>query len=380
MRNMFLGLVAVLMMSTAAFTQTKSDAAMPVKKEPFGKLPNGQEVYLYILKNPSGMTVKLTNYGATDVAIEVPDRSGKMADVVFGYDSVMGYVNGNSYFGGTIGRYANRIAHGTFKLDGKVYHLPINDGPNSLHGGTVGFNKVVWTAEPLETSRGPAVRFSYVSKAGQDGYPGTVKVTVTYTLLKDDALRIEYRGTTDKPTILNMTNHTYFNLSGDPNKTILDEDLMINANKYTPVNKYEIPTGKIATVVGTPMDFRKMTRIGAHINEDNVQLKRCGGYDLNWVLNGYNKKVHKVAEVYDPTSGRILTVYTDQPGIQFYTGNFLNGTEIGKHGVHYKYRTALTLEAQLYPDSPNEPKFPSATLRPGQTYRQTTIYKFSVKK
>ncbi len=380
MKTILFFVAVAMVFSTVGFSLTKGKAGSAIKKEPFGKLPDGQEAYLYTLKNSSGMIVKVSNYGATTVGILVPDRNGKLADVALGYDNVKGYINGKSYFGGTIGRYANRIAHGTFKLNGKVYHVPLNDGPNSLHGGTIGFNKEIWTAKPLGTAKGPAVRFSYVSKAGEDGYPGTVKVTVTYTLLKDNALRVDYRGTTDKPTVLNMTNHTYFNLSGDPNKTILDEDLMIDASKYTPVNENLIPTGEIASVAGTPMDFRKMTMIGARINEDNVQLKRCGGYDLNWVLNDYNKKVRKVAEVYDPTSGRILAVYTDQPGIQFYTGNFLNGTEVGKGGVHYQHRTALTLETQLYPDSPNEPKFPSATLRPGQTYKQTTIYKFSVKK
>ena len=232
----------------------------------------------------------------------------------------------------------------------------------------------------LETSNGETLKLTYVSKDGEEGFPGTVTISVTYTLTKDNSLQIDYSGTTDKTTILNPCNHSYFNLSGDPKKTIIDEELMINADKYTPVDSTLIPTGELASVAGTPFDFRKMTVIGSRINDANPQLKICGGYDLNWVLNEYNGKVRKVAEVYDPPSGRVLEVLTDQPGIQFYSGNFLNGKDIGKGGVKYEFRSGLALETQLYPDSPNKPEFPSATLKPGQTYKQTTIYKFSAKK
>ncbi len=378
MKSLLFGLLTFTLsiVTTSANPKGKDEIA----KSPFGKLPDGKTAHLYTLKNASGMTVKLTDYGATTVSIIVPDRDGHYADVAFGYDSASGYVNGKSYFGATVGRYANRIGGGEFRLDGRVYHLPLNDGPNTLHGGTIGFNKVLWKATAAETAEGPSVTFTYVSPDGEDGFPGTVKATVVYTLLNDNGLRITYRATTDKPTVLNLTNHTYFNLSGNPGKTILGEDLMLDADNYTPVDKNLIPTGKIAPVVNTPMDFRRLTKIGARIGEDNGQLRYCRGYDLNWVLNGFTGKVRKAAEVYDPESGRVLDVYTDQPGIQFYTGNFLDGTEIGKGGVHYNHRTALTLEAQLYPDSPNKPQFPSSVLRPGQTYRQETIYKFRVKK
>ena len=351
-----------------------------IKRELFGKLADGREAYLFSVKNASGMTVQITNYGATVTSIYVPDRNGKFAEVALGYGSLDGYVNGTVFFGGIVGRYANRIAEGRFTLDGKTYQTTLNDGPNTLHGGKIGFHKVLWTAESMETPNGEALKLIYVSKDGEEGFPGTVTVTVTYTLTEDNSLRIDYSGTTDKTTILNVCNHWYFNLTGDPTKTILNEELMINADKYTPVDSTAIPTGELADVAGTPFDFRKRTLIGSRINDDDAQLKICGGYDLNWVLNDYNKKVRKVAELYDPSTGRVLDVLTDQPGIQFYSGNFLNGTDIGKGGVKYEFRTGLALEAQLFPDSPNKPKFPSATLKPGETYKQITIYKFSVKK
>ncbi len=375
----FLVFAGLLIVSAAAFCQSNGKDELMVKKELFGKLSDGREAYLFTLKNAAGMTVRITNFGATVVSILVPDRDGKFADVVLGYDSLGSYVDGTVYFGGIVGRYANRIAGGKFKLDGKTYQVTVNDGLNCLHGGKIGFNKVLWTAEPLE-GKDPAVKFAYVSKDGEEGFPGTVTVTATYTLTKDNAIRIDYTGMTDKTTILNVCNHSYFNLTGDPTKTILNHDLMINADRFTPVDSNLIPTGKLASVSNTPFDFRKMTQVGARINDDNDQLKMCKGYDLNWVLNGYTKKVRKAAELYDPSTGRVMDVLTDQPGIQFYSGNFLNGSDVGKNGIKYEYRTGLALETQLYPDSPNEPKFPSATLKPGQKYKTTTIYKFSVKK
>jgi aldose 1-epimerase len=380
MKKIFCVFAAVIAMSAIVYCQSNGKGGLMIKTESFGKLPDGREAHLYTLQNPSGMTVRLTDFGASVVSVMVPDRNGKIADVVLGYDSVGGYANGSVFFGGVVGRYANRIANGRFTLEGKTYQVSINDGKNCLHGGKIGFNKVLWTGEPLETPEGPAVKFTYVSKDGEEGFPGTVTVTATYTLMKDDAIRIDYTGTTDKTTILNVCNHSYFNLSGDPAKTILDEELMIDADKITPVDSGLIPTGEFESVAGTPFDFRKMTTIGSRINEDNAQLKICRGYDMNWVLNNYTKKVRKVAEVYDPSAGRVLDVLTDQPGLQFYSGNFLNGSEVGKGGIKYQYRTGLALETQHFPDSPNEPKFPSVTLKPGEKYQTTTIYKFSVKK
>lgn len=379
MKKYVLLILCLAVTAPLAYGHPNKKAGKMIEKEAFGKLPDGREAYLYILKNDHGMTVKITNFGATIQSIIVPGKGGKLADVTFGYDNVEGYLNGTQFYGATIGRYANRIAKGTFTLDGKTYHLPINNGVNSLHGGPAGFYKQLWTAEPMETEEGPAVKMTYVSKDGEEGYPGRVTATVTFTLQKDNALRMHYTATTDKPTVINLTNHSYFNLSGDPNKKITDEELRINADYYTPVDTTQIPTGKIEPVAGTPMDFRKLTIIGSRINDDNEQLKIGQGYDLNWVLNDYHGEVRRAAEVYDPNSDRCLDVYTDQPGIQFYSGNFLDGSQVGKGGVAYKYRTALALETQHFPDSPNEPKFPSTVLLPGQTYHTTTIFKFSVR-
>lgn len=351
-----------------------------IKKELFGKLPDGRDAYLFTLSNAAEMTVQITDFGATIVSITVPDRDGRFADVVLGYDSLDGYVHGAAYLGCVVGRYANRIAGGKFQLDGRTYQASINNDGNCLHGGTTGFDKALWTAEPIENPGESSIQCTYVSRDGEEGFPGTVTVTATYTLAGDNAIRIDYTGTTDEPTILNLSNHSYFNLTGDPTKTILDHELMIDADAYTPVDGTLIPTGEIANVAGTPFDFRKMTPIGARINEDNEQIKKGGGYDLNWVLNNYTKKLRRVAELYDPSCGRAMSVLTDQPGIQFYSGNFLKGTEAGKKGIKYEYRTGLALETQLFPDSPNKPEFPSAVLRPGETYRHTAIYRFSAAK
>jgi aldose 1-epimerase len=350
-----------------------------IEKKSFGKLNDGREVFIYTLKNKPGAEVKIINYGATIVSLTMPDRNGKYADIVLGYDNLDGYVKGTAYFGAVVGRYANRIAKGKIILDGKTYQLSVNEGENELHGGKVGFNKVLWKAEPMETKQGPALKLTYVSPNGEMGYPGTVTLHVTYTLTNNNELKVQYEGTTDKTTILNPSQHSYFNLSGNPRNTILSDVLQINANEYTPIDKEFIPTGKIEKVSGTPLDFRKPTVIGARINDNFEQLKLAKGYDFNWVLNNYNGKVREVANVYDPTSGRYMQVFTDQPGLQFYSGNFLDGTQIGKGGIAYKFRSGLALEAQHYPNSPNEPKWPSVVLKPGQVYRQTTIYKFSTK-
>jgi aldose 1-epimerase len=347
-------------------------------KKQFGTLSSGEKIYSYILSNNKGMSATIINYGATVVSLKAPDRNGKIEDVILGYDSLSGYVNGSAYFGGIVGRYGNRIAKGHFKLDGKGYQLSINDGVNHLHGGTEGFNKKVWQGKIIEGNV-PKLQLTYVSPDGEEGYPGTATITVTYSITDKNELKIEYKAVTDKPTIMNPTNHCYFNLSGSPENTILDEKLMINANKYTPVDKTLIPIGKLENVADTPMDFRKPKMIGKDINADFQQLKFAGGYDHNWVLNNYNGKVRKAASVFDSTSGRYMEVFTDQPGIQFYSGNFLDGTIKGKDGIYYKHRAALCLECQHYPDSPNEKIFPSVVLRPGEVYTQTTIYKFSTK-
>lgn len=349
-------------------------------KDSFGMLSDGREVCIYTLRNKTGMTVKITNYGAAVVSIVVPDKDGKFADVTFGYDNAEGYVKGTQFFGATVGRYANRIAKGRFKLDGSVYILPVNNGGNTLHGGPAGFSKQLWTVEAVESSDEPEVKLKYTSRDGEQGFPGTLTATATFTLTTDNTLRVRLTATTDKPTVVNMTYHNYFNLTGDPDASILGEQLMINADYYTPVDSTQIPTGAVVPVAGTPMDFRKLTSIGSRIDEDNIQLRICRGYDMNWVLNNHDSRIHKAAELYDPFSGRLLDVYTDQPGLQFYTGNFLDGSEKGKRGVAYGFRTALALETQHYPDSPNNPMFPPTTLRPGDMYDTTTTFKFSVRR
>lgn len=359
--------------------QSNKKAQPIIEKKLFGKLADESEVYSYTLTNLSGIQAKIIDFGARVVTLSVPDRNGKFADVVLGYDSVDGYVNDKAYFGAIVGRYGNRIGKGKFQLEGKEYQLAINNGENHLHGGVKGFYKVLWKAESVESSTDPALKLTYVSKDGEEGYPGTVTLKVTYTLAKNNELRIYYEGTTDKTTILNPTHHSYFNLTGDPTKTILDHELMIAAESFTPVDSGLITTGELAKVEGTPFDFRKPTKIGACIDDKFQQLIFGKGYDHNWVLNDYNKTVRKVASLYDPQSGRLMEVLTDQPGLQFYSGNFLDGSITGKSGIIYTHRTGLCLEAQHFPDSPNKPNFPSVVLKPGEVYRQTTIYKFSTK-
>jgi aldose 1-epimerase len=352
-----------------------------MKPSTFGVLADGGEVHAYTLENNAGMSATFINYGATITRLSVPDRNGDSRDVVLGYDSIDGYVNGSAYFGAVVGRYGNRIGKGQFQLDGKQYQLTINNGENHLHGGNIGFNKVLWDAVILEDSDTPAVRFQYVSRDGEEGYPGTVTLKVTYSLTEDNALRIEYEGETDKTTILNPTQHSYFNLSGNFNDTILNHVLKIEADRFTPVDSGLIPTGELLPVEGTPLDFRQPHPIGARIDDPFEQLVLGQGYDHNWVLRNYTEpgQIHKAAELYDPSSGRLMTVYTDQPGLQFYSGNFLDGSAIGKNGIAYGLRSGLCLETQVFPDSPNKPDFPSATLKPGQVYRQTTIYQFSTR-
>lgn len=343
-----------------------------VAKEAFGTAPDGTAVDIYTLKS-EGIEARIMTYGARVVSIKTADRDGKMADVVLGFSALDGYVANSSYLGAIVGRYGNRIAHGSFKLEGKTYQIPKNDhGINALHGGTVGFDRMVWQAKEIPSG----VEMTLVSKDGDQGFPGTLTAHVRYTV-HHAALRIDYSASTDKDTVVNLTNHSYFNLAGDGKGTILDEEVMIPADQYTPVDAGLIPTGVLAPVEGTPMDFRKPTVIGSRIHDENEQLKLAGGYDFNWVLRGKTGEVKTAARVYDPTSGRVLTVTTTEPGVQFYSGNFLDGTPFGKAQEGYAKNSALCLETQHFPDSPNHPAFPTTELKPGVTRHSTTTFTFS---
>lgn len=346
------------------------------KKTTFGKTPDGRQVDLYLLTNKKGVEVAITNFGGAVVSVKVPDRTGKIADVVLGYDSLDGYVNDKSYFGALVGRYANRIAHGQFSLDGVTYKLAKNNGENSLHGGIKGFNKAVWDAKEIASKEGPALQLNYLSKDGEEGYPGNLKVQVVYTLTDANELKIDYSATTDKKTVLNLTNHSYFNLAGQGSSDILGHELMIQADRFTPVDAGLIPTGELRPVAGTPFDFRTKTAIGARISADDEQLKLGKGYDHNWVLT-HTAAFSLAARAVEPNSGRVLEVWTTEPGVQFYSGNFLDGTVHGKGGNVYGFRSGFCLETQHFPDSPNHPEFPSTVLNPGERYHSITAYKFS---
>jgi len=350
-----------------------------VKKAAFGTTPDGKSVDLYTLTNAQGMEICVMTYGGVIVSLKVPDRKGQLGDVVLGFENLEGYSPKVPYFGALIGRYGNRIGNAKFTLDGKEYTLAKNDGPNSLHGGIRGFDKVVWQGEPLERKDDVGVILKYTSPDGEEGYPGTLHATVTYTLNDKNELEIDYQATTDKATPINLTNHSYFNLAGEGNGDILGDLLTLNADHFTPVDDTLIPTGKIASVKGTPFDFTQPTPIGARINEQNEQLLLGHGYDHNFVINRTGPGLTLVARVYEPTTGRVIEIDSTEPGVQFYTGNFLDGTLIGKHGHVYGRRAALCLETQHYPDSPNKPEFPSTILRPGQTYHSTTIFRFSTR-
>ena len=349
-----------------------------MKKESFGTLPDGSPVSLYTLTNRFGLEAKIMNYGGILVSLRVPDRNGNLGDIVLGYDSLAQYVNNNGpYFGALIGRYGNRIGKGKFTLNGKTYTLATNNGENHLHGGIKGFDKVLWTVDE-QKSNGSKLVLSYVSKDGEEGYPGTLTVRVTYTLTPENGLRIDYEATTDKPTVVNLTHHSYFNLRGAGNGDILNHLLFINARQFTPIDKGLIPTGELRDVKGTPMDFLIPVAIGARIDANDEQLKFAGGYDHNWVLDGDSNSLSVAAVVTEETSGRRMEVLTDQPGLQFYSGNFLDGSNIGKGGIKYLHRYGLCLETQHFPDSPNKPQFPSTVLNPGETFHSTTIYKFLI--
>jgi aldose 1-epimerase len=345
-------------------------------RAPFGAV-DGKEVFLYTLRNKSGMEARITNYGGILVSLLVPDRSGKPGDVVLGYDSLSSYLKATPYFGAIVGRYGNRIGKARFTLDGKDYVLNANDGPNTLHGGLKGFDKVVWDADGDAPATQPSLTLSYLSKDGEEGYPGSLKATVVYTLTDSNELRIDYAASTDKPTVLNLTHHSYFNLAGAGSGDILSHELMLNADKFTPIDSGLITTGELKPVGGTPMDFRTVAAIGSRIDARDDQLRFGRGYDHNWVLNRSGEGLSLAARVSEKTSGRVMEVWTTEPGVQFYCGNFLDGTNIGKGGKAYAYRTGLCLETQHFPDSPNKPAFPSTVLRPGENFKSTTVYKFS---
>jgi aldose 1-epimerase len=354
-------------------------ATRGVTRAPFGTLRNNTPVEIYTLTNAHGVEMRVINYGGIITSLKVPDRSGHVDDVVLGFDTIDGYLMDPPYFGALIGRYGNRIARGRFTLDGRAYELATNNGPNHLHGGVKGFDKVLWNAMPADSGDGVSVTLTRTSADGEEGYPGNLQVSVRYMLTDNNELAIDYRATTDKPTPVNLTQHSYFNLAGDGGE-ILGHELMLNANRYTPVDDTLIPTGELAPVEGTPFDFRTPAAIGARINTDNPQLKNGKGYDHNWVLNRTGAGLERAATVLEPKSGRTVEIATTEPGLQFYTGNFLDGTITGKGGRVYKLRTGFCLETQHFPDSPNHPDFPSTILKPGQTYASKTVFTFGVKK
>jgi aldose 1-epimerase len=380
---------AVLLVATVgllgATASAASSAGHPptITKEAFGALPDGTKVDRYTLTNSRGMRVRILTYGGILQTIEVPDRHGHLANVTLGFATLDGYLESNNspYFGALIGRYANRIANGTFQLNGTTYHLPINNPPNSLHGGTIGFDKHVWGATPVQGKHSVALVLTLTSPNGDQGYPGRLAVQVTYTLDNHNEIRMDYRahlaGSSNLKTIVNLTNHAYWNLSGEGTSDIYDHQLRINASHYTPVDPTLIPTGQIAPVAGTPLDFRHATPIGARIRDSFPQLVIGRGYDHNWVLDRHGGGLELAARARDPRSGRVLEVLTDQPGLQFYSGNFLDGTLIGTSGHMYRQGDGFALETQHYPDSPNHPNFPSTVLAPGQLYKTTSVYKFS---
>ena len=369
--------------SEPALAKEKPQALGSISKESWGHMPDGRNVHLYTLKNANGMTMRVSDYGCIIVSLTAPDRNGNFADIVLGYDHLRNYQDKTPYFGCIIGRYGNRIANGQFALDGKIYNLAKNNDPGGipchLHGGKTGFDKVLWNAEAIIDVNRVGMCFRYTSTDGEEGYPGNLSITAHYWLTNDNAVYFEYEATTDKATPVNLTQHSYFNLAAHDSGTILDHELMMAADHITPVNKGLIPTGELMPVNGTPFDFTKPIAIGKRVNDDHLQLKYGLGYDHNFVLSRWDGKLRLAATVYEPDSGRLMEVLTTEPAVQFYCGNFLDGTNIGKGGHAYQHRTGFCLETQHYPDSPNQPQFPSTILRPGEVYRHTAVYKFSTK-
>ncbi|PYS46045.1 MAG: galactose-1-epimerase [Acidobacteria bacterium] len=374
-----IALLAVIALSSGL--QVKAQGGrVGVKKESFGKA-DGRDVFLYTLTNARGAEARITNYGGILVSLKMPDRKGKFDDIVLGYDNLDGYLKNNGpYMGALIGRYGNRIAKGRFTLNGVEYKLATNNGENHLHGGIKGFDKVVWDTKPLRTKAGEALELTYLSRDGEEGYPGNLTARVTYTLTNNNELKIDYSATTDKDTIVNLTHHSYFNLAGQGSGDILNHQLMIAATRFTPIDAGSIPTGELRSVNGTPFDFTRPTAIGAHINDADEQLKNGSGYDHNFVLNGQMGVLRLAAKAYEATTGREMEVWTTEPGLQFYSGNFLDGTITGKEGKVYNKRYGFCLETQHFPDSPNKPQFPSTVLRKGSRYHTTTIYRFTTQK
>ena len=367
-----------LPLGSARAQQPDASTMDRIQKESFGQTSDGEAVDLYTLTNANGIEMEVTNYGGIVTALRVPDRDGERADVVLGYDALDGYLERNPFFGALVGRYGNRIAGGTFTLDDSTYTLATNNGPNHLHGGVKGFDKRVWQAEPFEDSSGVGLVLTYTSPDGEEGYPGTLEARVTYTLTDSNEVVFDYHATTDKATPVNLTQHTYFNLAGHGAGDILDHEILINAEGFTPVDSTLIPLGEIADVEGTPFDFSEPTAIGLRIEDGDEQLERAGGYDHNLVL-GEAGEMKLAARVYEPTSGRVMEVRTTEPGVQFYTGNFLDGSITGKDGAVYEQRAGFCLETQHFPNSPNQPSFPSTILRPGEEYTSRTVYRFDVR-
>lgn len=373
--------LCALGLSLMIATLSAQAAGLSSEHKAFGKTNDGTPVEQYTLRNSHGLTATVITYGGILQSLKVPDKNGKFEDVVLGFDDVQGYQSGTAYFGATIGRFGNRLANGAFELDGKRYQVPLNDGSNSLHGGPQGFDKHVWKAQPSTGKDSVGVTLTYLSADGEMGFPGNLKTEVTYSLNEHNELRIDYKASSDKPTVLNLTNHSYFNLAGAGNGNVLKQLATLHASHYTPVTGKLIPTGELAPVAGTPMDFTQPTAIGKNIKADHPQLKfaepKQGGFDFNWVLNAMGDVGQLAADVSDPQSGRRLQLYTTEPGVQFYTSNFLDGSVKGKAGKVYPHWGAFTLETQHYPDSPNQPTFPSTRLDPGKTYTQSTVLKFS---
>src|SRR5688572_13796061 len=353
-------------------------ATVAITKVPFGKLPDGQEVSLYTLKNKNGVEMQVINYGAIITSLKTPDKNGVFEDIVLGYDSLSHYLKATPYFGAIVGRYGNRIAKGKFTLDGTTYSLAQNNNGQHLHGGLKGFDKVFWNIEEYSSPEGPALKLSYLSKDMEEGYPGNLQTEVIYILTDNNELKIDYKASTDKKTVVNLTQHTYFNLTGNCKRDILEHQLTLVSDKFVPVDKVLIPTKELKDVAGTPFDFRTATAIGSRIKEKDAQLEAGLGYDHCWVLSSPDS-VKLAGSVYEPTTGRFVEVFTTEPAIQFYCGNFLDGTLTGKGGVVYKHRYGLCLETEHYPDSPNRADFPSTELKPGDTYTTQTVYRFSTK-
>ncbi|MDA0378630.1 MAG: galactose mutarotase [Bacteroidetes bacterium] len=373
MRRLLLLLPFLLMSCTSSEPPVEAG----IQSRSFGTLPDGRDVTIYKVTSPTGMVMEVTNYGGIITRLTAPDRDGKFDDIVLGYDNLEGYLEETPYFGAIIGRYGNRIARGQFTLDGETYTLAQNNGENHLHGGIQGFDKVLWNAEPFSMGNEYGIVFTYESPDGEEGYPGTLSARVTYLLTADNRVIFSYQATTDKATPVNLTQHSYFNLAGPSSDSILDHELMLAADHFTPIDAGLIPTGEIRAVTGTPFDFTTATPIGERINADDEQIAFGLGYDHNWVVSDMTSSMRLAARVHEPTSGRVMEVLTEEPGIQFYAGNFLDGTITGKGGNVYEYRSGFCLETQHFPDSPNQSTFPSTILRPGETYQTRTIYAFT---